>query len=132
VAAGRGLGCFFDDAPCHVSDHATADGAYLSSTAFELWTPAHFGAVRAAGMELRTWGDAYGYALVASGRIEAMSDPVLAWWDLAALTVIIPEAGGVITTWDGEPEHIPNESGHYSAIASNGRFHDELVRILHP
>jgi fructose-1,6-bisphosphatase/inositol monophosphatase family enzyme len=61
-----------------------------------------------------------------------MTDPVLAWWDLAALTVIIPEAGGTITTWDGEPEHIPNESGHYSAIASNGRFHDELVRTLHP
>lgn len=132
VAAGRGLGCFFDDAPCSVSDHPTPDGAYLSSTAFELWTPEHFGAVRAAGMELRTWGDAYGYALVASGRIEAMSDPVLAWWDLAALTVIIPEAGGVITTWDGEPEHIPNESGHYSAIASNGRFHEQLVAILHP
>lgn len=132
VAAGRGLGCFFDDAPCRVSDHPTMDGAYLSSTAFELWTPEHFGAVRDAGMELRTWGDAYGYALVASGRIEAMTDPVLAWWDLASLTVIIPEAGGVITTWDGEPEHIPNDSGHYSAIASNGRFHEELVRTLHP
>lgn len=132
VAAGRGLGCFFDGAPCSVSTHSELRGAYLSSTAFELWTPEHFGAVMRAGMELRTWGDAYGYALVASGRIEAMSDPVLAWWDLAALTVIIPEAGGRMTTWDGQDEHRPDGLGNYSAIASNGLLHDELVNVLHP
>lgn len=130
VAAGRGLGCFSDGAPCTVSQHAGLQDAYLSSTAFELWTPDIFGRVIESGMQLRTWGDAYGYALVASGRIEAMTDPILAWWDLAALTVIIPEAGGVITTWEGEPEHVPNESGHYSAVASNGLVHDELLRVL--
>lgn len=131
IAAGRGLGCFFDGAPCRVSTHATLHGAYLSSTAFELWTPADFGAVREAGMELRTWGDAYGYALVASGRIEAMTDPVLAWWDLAAMTVIIPEAGGTITTWDGDTD-LRADGDRYSAIASNGLFHAELVDALHP
>jgi histidinol phosphatase-like enzyme (inositol monophosphatase family) len=130
VAAGRDLGCFFDGAPCRVSTHDTMKGAYLSSTAFELWTPELFGRVTDAGMEVRTWGDAYGYALVASGRVEAMTDPILAWWDLAAMTVIIPEAGGVLTTWDGSDEHVPNERGHYSAVASNGRFHDELIATL--
>jgi histidinol-phosphatase len=130
VAAGRGLGCFFDGAPCRVSTHDTLKGAYLTCTAFELWTPELFGRVIDAGMEVRTWGDAYGYALVASGRVEAMTDPILAWWDLAAMTVIIPEAGGVLTTWDGSGEHVPNERGHYSAVASNGRFHDELIATL--
>lgn len=131
VAAGRGLGCFLDGAACTVSEHSTLADAYISSTAFELWTPEHFGAVRGAGMELRTWGDAYGYALVASGRIEAMTDPVLAWWDLAALTVIIPEAGGTITTWDGDSD-LRSNGDAYSAVASNGRFHEELIRTLHP
>ncbi len=130
VAAGRGLGCFFDGAPCRVSKHPTLAGAHLSCTEFDLWTPELFGRVNAAGVHLRTWGDAYGYSLVASGRIEAMVDPVLAWWDIAALTVVIPEAGGMLTTWDGQPEPGPDAQGLFSAVASNGRFHDELVRTL--
>ena len=54
-----------------------------------------------AGIEIRTWGDAYGYALVASGRVDAMSDPVLAWWDIAPMLVVVPEAGGTVTRRDG-------------------------------
>ena len=130
VAAGRGLGCFFDGAPTRVSDHASLRGAYLSSTAFELWDGDLFGRLVDAGLQVRTWGDAYGYALVASGRIDAMTDPVLAWWDIAALTVIIPESGGTITAWDGARELAPDADGFYSAVASNGRFHQELIDLL--
>ena len=85
------------------------------------------------GLQLRTWGDAYGYALVASGRVEAMFDPQLAWWDLAALLVIIPEAGGVITSRAGGPAgeaHLDHPEYKWSAIASNGAAHDALVRVL--
>lgn len=89
-----------------------------------------FDRVQSAGLELRTWGDAYGYALVASGRAEAMFDPVLAWWDIAALTVIVPEAGGTLTARDGS-ERL-GADGVYSAIASNGRFHRRLVELLAP
>jgi histidinol-phosphatase len=88
--------------------------------------------VQRSGIQLRTWGDAYGYALLASGRIEAMIDPVLAWWDIAALTVIVPEAGGTLTSRTGSADLGPDGDGNYSAIASNGHFHDELVMLLAP
>ena len=138
IWAGRGRGCFHDGSPCRVSDRADPSGSYLCTTGFHGWTPQMFGAVDAAGLELRTWGDAYGYALVASGRVEAMFDPLLAWWDLAAMLVIIPEAGGTLTSWDGGDPAVENPAVEnpdhpeyrWSAIASNGTFHDRLVELL--
>lgn len=130
VYAGRGLGCFFDGAPCTVSDTETLQDAYLCATEFDRWDPPLFGAVSDAGLHLRTWGDAYGYALVASGRVDAMVDPVLAWWDLAALTVVVTEAGGTLTTWAGDTDFAPDHEGNFSAVASNGRLHAGLLDVL--
>ena len=133
VWAGRGLGAFLDGAPCRVSDRTKLQGSFLACTGFHGWSAEMFGRIQDEGIRLRTWGDAYGYALVASGRVEAMSDPVMAWWDLAAMLVIIPEAGGSITAWDGSDPAQPNGADGqygYSAIASNAAFHDELVRLL--
>jgi histidinol phosphatase-like enzyme (inositol monophosphatase family) len=132
VYAGRGRGCFLDGARVTVSDRRELAGSYLCCTGFHEWTPEMFERVQSAGVELRTWGDAYGYALVASGRADAMFDPVLAWWDIASLTVIVPEAGGRLTSWHGSDELLHAEHGHYTAIASNGAFHDELVGLLAP
>lgn len=132
IYAGRGLGCFSDGVPCRVSERTELAGAYLSCTGFHMWTDEMFTKVTGSGAQLRTWGDAYGYALVATGRIEAMMDPILAWWDIASLAVIIPEAGGTITLADGSAELSPNDEGNYSAIASNGLLHDEFVQLLAP
>lgn len=132
VYAARGLGCFLDGSPVQVTGRDDPRGAYLCCTGFHEWTPAMFERVLGAGIELRTWGDAYGYALVASGRVDAMFDPVLAWWDIAALTVIVPEAGGILTSRTGSREVAHDGEGNYSAIASNGRFHDHLVELLAP
>ena len=49
----------------------------------------------------RTWGDAYGYALVATGRAEIMLDPVMALWDCGPLQVILEEAGGTTLQANG-------------------------------
>ena len=138
IYAGRGVGCFLNGTPCRVSDREELDGSYLSCTGFHMWTPDMFSKVTQAGPRLRTWGDAYGYALVATGRIEAMMDPVLAWWDIAPLTVIIPEAGGVLTARNGSAalnlDGTDNTSttAVYSAIASNGLLHEQFVNLLHP
>jgi histidinol phosphatase-like enzyme (inositol monophosphatase family) len=51
----------------------------------------------------RTWGDAYGYLMVAVGRAEAMLDPEMNLWDAAAIQPILEEAGGTFTDWRGEP-----------------------------
>lgn len=49
----------------------------------------------------RTWGDCYGYALVATGRAEVMIDPFLHVWDAAALLPVLVEAGGAFASWRG-------------------------------
>jgi len=130
VYAGRGLGCFTDGVACRVSARDQMEGAFLSCTGFHGWNTDMFERAQSARVQLRTWGDAYGYALVATGRIEAMMDPVLAWWDIASLSVIIPEAGGVITLADGSTELSPDAHGYYSAIASNGVLHEQFVQLL--
>jgi len=51
----------------------------------------------------RTWGDCYGYLLVATGRAEVMVDGIVSPWDSAALFPLITEAGGTFTDWAGSP-----------------------------
>ncbi len=72
----------------------------------------------------RTWGDAYGYYLIATGRAELMVDPIMSLWDAGPLLVIMEEAGGVFTDWKGN-RTIFNDEG----IASNGRFHDQIIEL---
>jgi len=55
----------------------------------------------AAAKLVRTWGDCYGYLLVASGRADVMCDPIMNPWDIAALVPVIRGAGGTITDWRG-------------------------------
>ena len=50
----------------------------------------------------RTWGDAYGHMLVATGRADLMFDPILSIWDAAPMGIILREAGGVFADTDGK------------------------------
>ena len=79
-------------------------------------------AARAAGAVLRTWGDGYGYALVATGRIDAMCDPEVALWDVAPMPVILAEAGGRFTDLAGNVD-----AGQGTGLATNGHLHDEWL-----
>jgi histidinol-phosphatase len=76
-------------------------------------------------VHMRTWGDGYGYLLVATGRAEAMVDPVVSFWDIAACQVVIDEAGGRWSTLDGS-----TDAHQGSFVASNGHVHDELLAAL--
>lgn len=73
----------------------------------------------------RTWGDCYGYMLVAVGRAEAMIDPIMNVWDAAALQPILEEAGGTFTDWQGNPTIHAGEG-----IATNGHVLEEVLRTL--
>ena len=75
----------------------------------------------------RTWGDAYGYYLVATGRVDVMIDPILSVWDAAAVKPVIEEAGGRFTDWAG---NVSIEAGE--SIGSNGLIHDEILAITKP
>ena len=125
VWAGRGLGCWSDRGAAHVSDHATLEGAYVMSSSFGHWPDGRVAALEGAGAVLRTWGDGYGYALVATGRVAAMVDPIVAPYDIAPMPVILAEAGGRFTDLDGTSSI---ETG--SGVATNGHVHDELLTLL--
>jgi histidinol phosphatase-like enzyme (inositol monophosphatase family) len=53
----------------------------------------------------RTWGDAGGYLLLATGWADLVVDPVMNPWDIAALVPVIRGAGGIITDWSGGPPY---------------------------
>ena len=125
VHAGRGLGCFCNDVPAHVSREASLARACLTTCGFDDWPAAMFAAAHGSGAALRTWGDGYGYALVATGRVEAMIDPVIAPHDVAPMPVIMREAGGRYSDLRGSDSITSGD-----AIASNGLVHDELLALL--
>ncbi len=62
-----------------------------------------FAALSKATRLVRTWGDCYGYLMVATGRADLMVDPRMHVWDAAALAPILTEAGGTFTDWQGQP-----------------------------
>ncbi|HUE72487.1 MAG TPA: histidinol-phosphatase [Pirellulaceae bacterium] len=72
----------------------------------------------------RTWGDCYGYLLIATGRAEVMVDPIMNLWDCAAVQPIVEEAGGTFTDWQG------NRTIHAGeAIATNSLVLEEVLAI---
>lgn len=132
VYAGRGLGCWAvahhesdDPHPAHVSTHDSLERGYVTTSGYEHWPSAWIVGTRRAGLHLRTWGDGWGYALVATGRVDAMVDPIAASWDLAPVPVIITEAGGRFTSHGGDPG--PHDG---SGVATNGLVHDALLTAL--
>ncbi len=129
VYAGRGLGCFRDGRPVQVSQRSKPGEAVLSTSGYSGWPEAALLGVKRAGFQLRTWGDGYGYALVACGAIEAMVDPEVSLWDVAPMPVILAEAGGRFTTLDGGAALL-EPGGRLSGVASNGLVHDAVVRAL--
>lgn len=129
VYAGRGLGCFRDGRPVRVSDRSTPSTCVLSTSGFGTWSDQAVLGVRSAGFELRTWGDGYGYAMVACGALDAMVDPQVSLWDIAPMPVIMTEAGGRFTGVDGsEVSLVPGAK--VSGLASNGVVHDLVIAAM--
>mgnify|MGYP000184419420 CR=1 FL=1 len=105
VAAARGEGAWWNGARCTVSNVATlAEATVLSTgTAFEPGDPrrARWDALGDRAAIVRTWGDCFGYLMVATGRAEVMMDPRLNVWDAASVQVIVEEAGGAFMDRNG-------------------------------
>ncbi|MES2357653.1 MAG: histidinol-phosphatase [Gemmatimonadota bacterium] len=105
VAAAAGEGCFWNGVRCSVSSTATIAESTIAITddRFE-GRPERATAWRRLAAQAsvsRTWGDCYGYLLLATGRADVMVDDVVAPWDSAALYPIVTEAGGSFTDWSG-------------------------------
>jgi histidinol phosphatase-like enzyme (inositol monophosphatase family) len=128
VSAGKGLGCRWNGRPARVSSvDALERAAILASDAAEVarLQPRAWGRLVASPALHRGWGDCYGHCLVATGRAEAMLDPVMNAWDCAALLPILEEAGGTFTDWSGARRF---DGG--SAVSTNGRLFEAVRRLL--
>ena len=129
VAAAKGTGCFLNGVPAHVSTIRKLEDALLLSTNFNICAQYGFGRaaelLQARAKTSRTWGDCYGYVLVATGRAEAMLDPVMNLWDCAPLLPIMEEAGGTFTDWRGE-----RTINGGNSIATNGLLFDEVMTLV--
>lgn len=130
IYAARGEGAYFNGIPCHVSTRSSVTGSILacggplSMIKHGRWDG--FAKLSESSLTSRTWSDAYGHALVATGRIDAMLDPVVSRWDLSAIRVIVEEAGGTFSDFNGGD---PFERGDYGleAISSNGLIHQAVL-----
>jgi histidinol phosphatase-like enzyme (inositol monophosphatase family) len=129
ICAAPGEGCWLNGNPAKVSAIASVADALVLTTdeTFSAAPERRSEWVQlesAAGMT-RSWGDCYGYLLVASGRAEVMVDPVLSDWDAAALLPVVEEAGGIFTDWNGARRITGG-----SAIATNRELGAEARRLL--
>ena len=132
VAAVRGGGCGWwqrgvDRSPARVRRTAALDQALVLCTDFSRLEAPGAALERLAGGagRLRTWGDCYGHALVATGRAEAMIDPRMSPWDSVPLLPVVEEAGGRFTTLAGERRAVGG-----SALSTNGVLHGPLLELL--
>jgi len=129
VSAARGQGCHWNGRPCRVAQTTDLNSA-LALTSDPGMTRASavgrgWNLLESRVAYTRSWGDAYGHALVATGRAEIMVDPVLSPWDSAPLLTLLTEAGGRFTSLAGIPTHLGG-----SGVSTNGVLHDEVLRIL--
>ena len=104
VCGGQGVAATLNGVPCRVSDVSTlADATILTSGIVPaIGRSDAFLALARRCRNSRTWGDGYGYLMVATGRAEIMIDPKMSPWDCGAILPVIQAAGGACASWAGE------------------------------
>lgn len=127
-AALPGTGAALEDERIHVSSIDRIEDAQIlyGSLALTLdaWGGRAGGLLRAA-WRTRGFSDFWGHCLVAEGSAEAMLEGEISPWDIAAMIVIVEEAGGRLTDVQGRATI---EAGH--CITSNGALHEALLARL--
>jgi histidinol-phosphatase len=122
--AARGEGAFAAGARCRVSAVARLEDASVSTTSTRRMPAGWVEIVRRAWSN-RGLGDFWQHCLVAEGSLDVACDTVMQAWDYAPVQLLVEEAGGRCTTFDGNPPR-PGRS----FISSNGLLHDEVVSLL--
>jgi histidinol-phosphatase len=117
----RGEGAFADEAPMRVSSVDSIEEAVLS---FPL--DRQLPEIAARAWHVRGFGDFWGHMLVAEGAVDGSVDALgVSVWDLAAVQVIVEEAGGRLSDFSGEARL---DAG--TAVISNGLLHAQLLEAL--
>ncbi|MFD2422084.1 histidinol-phosphatase [Amycolatopsis pigmentata] len=129
----RGEGAWLRDAAgeraISVSGVSSLADAYLSTTHLGSWTEYHsreaYLALTDACWENRAFGDFWSHCLVAEGAVDLAAEAIVNPWDVAAVQVLVTEAGGRFSDLSGQPRF---DGG--SALSSNGLLHDAALDIL--
>ena len=135
IVAATGAGAWHNGERARVSSVDRLEDARVTTSGLEYWrewaTPAGhagWGKLVERARFVRTWGDCYGYLLVATGRVEIHADPAIgAHWDYAPISPIITEAGGRFTTFTGTPP-----SAWTTGLATNGAIHERAMGCWDP
>ena len=126
VFAGRGRGCYFNDELTQVSDQKNLSGSCIVTSGVDYWPSAEtLDRFIKSGAVIRTWGDAYGYVLVATGRADAMIDPIVNHWDVAPMLTIFPEAKGIFTDFSGAAT-----ANGGNALATNPDLYTSIIHLI--
>jgi len=135
VFAANQTGCWHrktDETPwarCQVSDKSVMKSAVFLTSQADLFRKQNAGlayqTLEDQSWVSRSWGDGYGYLMVATGRAEIMVDAVCNAWDVAAMIPILREAGGQFTDWKG---NTTPRGGN--GVGTNGKLHAEVLKTL--
>jgi histidinol-phosphatase len=121
----RDAGAFADGERCRVSRVARVEDASISTTSARQMPDGWRELVRRAWSN-RGFGDFWQHCLVAEGSLDvAMDGAGMRVWDYSAVQLLVEEAGGRATTFDGRP---PEDNGSF--LTSNGALHDGVVSLL--
>jgi histidinol-phosphatase len=116
---------------CRVSSVTSLEDASLSYSDLPGWERqgrmAGFLGLAGSVWRTRAYGDFWSHVLVAEGAVDISAEPEVSLWDLAALQIIVEEAGGTFTDLAGKATP---DGG--SAVCTNGRLHDEVLSLLAP
>jgi histidinol-phosphatase len=114
---------------CQVSDVSRIEDASLSYASLHGWDERgqleDFLALSRRVWRTRAYGDFWSYMLLAEGTVDIATEPELELYDMAALDVIVREAGGLFTSLDGQPGPFGG-----NVLATNGRLHDQALAFL--
>ena len=114
---------------CHVSDVSDLGDASLSYSSLSGWEDRgrldDFLSLSRRCWRTRAYGDFWSYMLVAEGAVDLAAEPELELYDMAALDVIVREAGGSFTSLDGTPGPFGG-----NALATNGQLHEQALAFL--
>jgi histidinol-phosphatase len=129
LVAADGEGCHWNGKPARVSTVSNLSRAYLSCSDFgnfevyggnEGWLRLMRRSYTRVG-----WTDAFGYLLVATGRLEVMVDPIANPWDCGPFVPILREAGGYFGDWQGNATNYGGQG-----LATNAALKEQVIALL--
>lgn len=114
---------------CQVSDVSRIEDASLSYASLDGWEERgrldDFLSLSRRCWRTRAYGDFWSYMLLAEGAVDLAAEPELELYDMAALDVIVREAGGIFSSLEGVDGPLGGD-----ALASNGKLHDQALAFL--